>query len=235
MPASTPAPTHLLPALCTNAWFAGCPSAFQQALLARGRVWQLADGEALFSRGGAAEGLCCVLAGALQVGALQADGGRTLLAWLEPYQWFGEISMLDGLPRTHDAVADGPATVLVVPQAELQGWLAEHPPHWQHVGRLACGKLRLLFTVLEDIQRLTLEQRLAKRLCLAAQGFERDAPPRRRLRLPQEQLALMLGVSRQTVNKALRQLESQGLLALRYGEIELLDTPGLQALAEPSR
>ena len=59
-----------------------------------------------------------------------------------------------------DAVADAPATVLVVPQAELQAWL-DRPAHWQHVARLACGKLRLLFGVLEDIQLLSLEQNRA--------------------------------------------------------------------------
>ena len=119
----------------------------------------------------------------------------------------------------------------------LMAWLDAHPADWRHLARLACAKLRLVFTVLEDIQRQPLEQRLARRLWLTAQGYESDAPqapPRRHIRVPQDQLALMLGVSRQSVNKALRQMESQGLLALRYGVIELLDLPSLLRLSAGS-
>lgn len=210
--------------LAADAWFAQCPGDLRAALLQLGRVQRLGAGEALFARGQAAEGLCCVLEGALRVGAVQADGSESVLAFVEPGQWFGEISLIDGLPRTHDAVADGPTVLLRVPQAALQAWLAEHPAHWQPIAQLACAKLRMLFGVLEDIAHLPLEGRLAKRLWLLAHGYgARTGPPRRRLRLPQEQLALMLGVSRQSANKALRALEARGLIALRYGEIELLE------------
>ncbi|MEW6706944.1 MAG: Crp/Fnr family transcriptional regulator [Pseudomonadota bacterium] len=233
MPRREPTPAGLLPALRSNAWFGACPAALQQALVERSQVLRLAPGEALFARGDAAEGLCCVIAGSLQVGALHGDGTRTLLSTVEPYQWFGEISMLDGLPRTHDAVADPETAVLLVPRAELHGWLAEHPAHWQPIAALACAKLRLLFGVLEDIQLLSLEQRLAKRLWLAAHGYDASPQaPRRTIRVPQEQLALMLGVTRQSVNKALRRLEARGLVALRYGVIELANLDGLQRLSQ---
>ncbi len=214
--------------LLSDAWFAQCPSALREALQRLGRVQRLGAGEALFERGQAAEGLACVLEGALRVGAVQGDGRATLLAFLEPGQWFGEISLIDGRPRTHDAVADGPTVVLRVPQAALQTWLAEHPAHWQAIAQLACGKLRMLFGVLEDIAQLPLEARLAKRLWLEAHGWGgRHGPPRLLLRLPQEQLALMLGVSRQSTNKALRALEARGLIGLRYGSIALNDLSAL--------
>jgi CRP-like cAMP-binding protein len=215
--------------LHANPWFAGCDAALQARLLSAGRRLQLGPGQALFERGARAEGLCCVLKGALRVGATQADGSASLLAWLEPGQWFGEISLLDGLPRTHDAIADGPTTVWLLPHGELLDWLGAHPACWRDVARLACAKLRLSFEVLEDIAQLPLPQRLAKRLALVAEGYGHGAP-RRRIRLPQEQLALMLGVSRQTVSKALHALADQGLVAVHYGEIELLDPAALRAL-----
>lgn len=223
-------PPGLRAALATDPWFAGCPIELQHALVERSRLVSLVHGERLFGRGELADGLCCVSAGALRVGALQPDGSESLLAYVEPYQWFGEISMLDGQPRTHDAVADGDATVLVVPQAALYAWLAEHPAHWRELGRLACAKLRLVFTVLEDIAHLPLERRLAKRLLLVARGYG-AREPRRHLRLPQEQLALMLGVSRQSANKALRALEAQGLVRLAYGTVELVDPAALERVS----
>ena len=111
--------THLGTALASDPWFAACPVALQHALIERGRLVHLAPGEQLFGRGETADGLCCVIAGALRVGALQADGSESLLAYIEPYQWFGEISMIDRQPRTHDAAADGDTVVLLVAQAAL--------------------------------------------------------------------------------------------------------------------
>lgn len=221
------------PVLDADLWFRQCPAALRAALLRLARPLQLAPGQALFARGQVAEGLCCVLQGALRVGAVQADGSESVLAFIEPGQWFGEISLIDGRPRTHDAVADGATLVLLVPQAALLGWLQAHPAHWRAIAELACAKLRMLFGVLEDIAHLPLEGRLARRLWLVAHGYGgRSGPPRQLLRLPQEQLALMLGVSRQSANKALRALEGRGLIALHYGGIELLDLPALAALGE---
>lgn len=220
-------------ALRTDAWFGCCAPELQHALLALGAAVQLKAGERLFGRGADADGLYCVTAGALRVGALQRDGTESLLSYVEPYQWFGEIALLDDLPRTHDAVADGDTTVWQVPQGELRAWLDDHPVNWRDMARLACGKLRLAFMLLEDIAHLPLEQRLAKRLWLAAHGNGgRTGAPMRKLRLPQEQLALMLGVTRQTANKALRALEARGVLHLHYGVIELNDMRALASAAE---
>lgn len=230
-----PIPPALAAVLATDGWFASCDLQLRAALVQRAQLWRLAPGERLFARGADADGLCCVTAGALRIGAQQADGGESLLAYIEPYQWFGEISMIDGAPRTHDAVADGETTVLVVPRDALLAWLAEHPACWRDLARLACAKLRTTFEVLEDIAHLPLEARLAKRLWLLAHGWGARGEARRVVRLPQEQLALMLGVSRQSTNKALRALEAQGLVALKYGEIELLDLPALPKIAANHR
>lgn len=229
-PLTDPALAGLRAAFETDAWFACCPRDFADALFQMARTRQLRHGESLFMRGASADGLCCVLAGGLRVSRMQSDGSESLLAYLEPYQWFGEISLIDGAPRTHDAVADGVTRLALVPEPALLAWLQTHPQHWRDLAKLTCMKLRTVFGVLEDIALLPLEQRLAKRLWLVAHGYgARSDPARRHVRLPQEQLALMLGVSRQTVNKALRSLERDGVLALRYGSIELLDLAALQA------
>lgn len=228
-------------ALAASRWFASCEPPLQAALRDLGHGLSLVDGELLFHRGQSSAGLCCVLEGALHVGRLAPDGTQSLLAWLEPGQWFGEISLLDGQPRTHDVVGDGPTRLWLVPEIALLAWLDAHPAHWRSIARLACAKLRQTFEVLEDIARLPLEARLARRLLQVAQGYGEqdltlpgatpDATPRQ-LRLPQEQLALMMGVSRQTVNKALKSLEAQGMIALRYGGIALLNAAGLAALGQ---
>ncbi|MET0520052.1 MAG: Crp/Fnr family transcriptional regulator, partial [Burkholderiaceae bacterium] len=222
-----------LSALRAHRWFASCEPALQQHLIEAGRRQRLSAGQALFERGAAAGGLCCVLAGVLRIGAVGRDGSVSLLGYLEAGQWFGEVSLLDGLPRTHDAVAEGASQVWLLPQAPLEAWLDAHPRHWRALARLACAKLRSSFELIEDSSsRLPQDVRLAKRLVLAAHAYGSEGALRRRLRLPQEQLALMLGISRQTVSKILNTFAARRLVALHYGEIELLDVPALRALGD---
>lgn len=227
-PPTTPA--SLLPALRTHVWFGSCAEPLQQALVERARLVSLKAGDRLFARGEAHDGLYCVVAGALKVGSPDPrDGSLRLTLYVEPYQWFGEIALIDRQPRSQHAVADVDSMVLVVPRSQIEPWLDAHPDCWRDIARLACGKVRLILTAMEDAATLPLQQVLARRLLFFATGFGQSTQPepRRRLRLPQEYLASMLGVSRQTVNKALRTLEREGVLALHYAEIEILDVPAL--------
>ena len=225
-----PTPLSLLPALQTQLWFASCDETFQQALVERSRLWHIRAGDYLFTQGDDMEGLCCVVAGALKLGSSdQHDGSLLLTLYVEPYTWFGEISAIDGLPRSQDAVADVDSTVMVIPKQALDEWLEAHPLNWRDLARLACAKLRMVLTALEDAATLTIEQQLCRRLLLSATNFGQSTQPsvKRRVRLPQDYLARMLGVSRQTVNKVLRTLEREGVLALHYAEIEIVDLFGL--------
>ena len=221
-------PASLLPALRTHLWFGGCPVPLQEALVERSRLIHLSAGESL--RDEAQDGLCCVIAGALRMGSMHPEHGtQRLTLYVEPYHWFGEVSLIDRIPRIMVAVADTESTVLAVAKSAIEPWLDAHPIYWRDLARLACGKLRLTTAALEDSASLTLQQRLARRLLFAAVNYGQSAQSglRRRLRLPQEYLAQMLGVSRQTVNKALRDLEKDQVLALHYSEIELLSLEGL--------
>ena len=76
--------------------------------------------------------------------------------------------------------------------------------------------------------------RVAHRLLLIAEGYGQTEPPLRALQLPQEQLALMLSLSRQTTNQLLNDLQSQGIVRLNYGAIEVLDLARLRAAASPA-
>lgn len=233
-PRSEPTPTNLLPALQTHRWFASCPAPFQEALIARSRLVYLQAGESLFSRGGLPEALCCVIAGALKLGSVNpVDGGQRLTLYVEPYHWFGEIALIDQLPRSQDAVADIASTVLVVSRPLIEAWLDLHPQYWRDLARLACSKLRLMLTALEDNASLSLEQQLARRLLFSVTNFGQatQGAARRHVRLPQAYLARMLGVSRQTINKQLRAMERERVLVLRYAEIEIIDMAALVAMA----
>tara|TARA_Y100001938_G_C8029254_1_gene399748 strand:+ start:67 stop:753 length:687 start_codon:yes stop_codon:yes gene_type:complete len=212
-------------------WFAALPAALSQTLLEMARVQHLDAGQRLFRRGDRPSGLYAVVEGAVRVGAIGENGKEALLTLVEPPYWFGEISLFDGLPRTHDAFAESASTLLLLPQAELLALLERQPQHWRDFALLMSHKLRLAFIALEDMSLLPAAPRLARRLLLIAENYG-ESEPRRVLHLAQEQLALMLSLSRQTTNQILKELEAQGVVRLTYGEIEILDFEHLRRAAD---
>lgn len=226
-----PCPNDLRPLLLTGLWFSQLPRALQDALLERASVHNLAAGQRLFSRGAPPCGLYAVTSGAVRVGAVSREGKEALLTLVEAPYWFGEISLFDGQPRTHDAFAEGPTQVLQIGQTVLLALLEREPVYWRHMALLMSQKLRLAFIALEEMSLLPAAPRLARRLLMMAEGYGENSQ-RRVIHLAQEQLALMLALSRQTTNQILKDLESRGALRLTYGEIELLD---LEKLRESAR
>ncbi|CAM3925621.1 Crp/Fnr family transcriptional regulator [Paracidovorax anthurii] len=233
MPA-TAASDHLA-ALASGRWFAGLPAELAGALTGMAQVRTLRAGEALFLRGDAPCGLYAVVRGAIDisgVGGPSRQARAALLTRLEPPAWFGEIALFDHAPRTHDAHAAEASTLLHMPQAPLLAWLGAHPVHWHALALLLTDKLRTAFVAMEELALLPAPERLARRLVLMAEGYGQwtsEGRSRRAIALSQEQLALMLALSRQTTNQILRELQARGLLRMHRGGIEILDLPGLRA------
>lgn len=225
-----PNPEALRALLLTGHWFSNLPVPLQDALLNAACPLQLAPGQRLFCRGDPPCGLYAVVEGAVRVGAVSRDGKEALLTLVEAPYWFGEISLFDGQPRTHDAYAEGATRLLQIPQAGLLVLLEREPRYWREFALLMSQKLRLAFIALEDMSLLPAAPRLARRLLLMAEGYG-ETGERRSLHLAQEQLALMLALSRQTTNQILKELQARGVLRLTYGEIEILDLQLLRQAA----
>lgn len=231
-------PQHYLPVLNTGRWFAQLPPAFSSALMKMARVRKLKSGEVLFLRNSPPCGLYAVVSGSVrisgQIGS-EDDTREALLVVLPPPQWFGEITVFDGATRTHDAHAAEPSVLLQIPQAELLAWLRKHPQHWRDLAVLMADKLRLAFTSMEEQTVLSAPLRLARRLVGMAEGYGVQTGrggTRRVLAVTQQELALMIGVSRQTTNEILKKLEAQGILRVQRGGMEILDLSGLRALSQ---
>jgi CRP-like cAMP-binding protein len=216
--------------LMRGQWFSHLPVSLQDSLLTAARIRHLSAGQRLFQRGDPPCGLYAVLEGAVRVGAVNEQGKEALLSLVESPHWFGEICLFDGQPRTHDAFGVGQCTLLHIPQAVLLAMLDEQPVHWRQLALLMSQKLRMTFINLEQLSLMPAPARLAHRLLMIAEGYGQIDVPRRVLQLPQEQLASMLSLSRQTTNQILKDLQGQGILNLGYGEIEILDAGRLRAL-----
>lgn len=215
-----------------SAWFRSAPVAMQEQLIEAGRVERLAAGQRLFTRGDSDDGLYCVLDGLVRIGAASSDGKEALLAVIEPVNWFGEISLFDQRSRTHDAYAERDSELFHVSRVALAALLERKPEYWHVFGLLLTQKLRLAFDAIEEAALLPAAPRVARRLLLMAGGYGEPGALRRVLKVPQEDLAMMLALSRQTINQVLKQFETQGALKLGYAEIEIIDVQKLRTLAD---
>jgi CRP/FNR family cyclic AMP-dependent transcriptional regulator len=223
------------PALSAGRWFQGLPTDLQDSLLKHGSPVALEPGRQIFMRGDKPNGIYAVLEGAISVSGTDADGNEALLTVLVPPNWFGEISLFDRQPRTHDAIADGPGSLFHVSQGALDEILAAEPRYWRDFALLITSKLRLMFVAMEDWALLPTDARLARRLVLMAEGYgdwhDRSA---REVHVSQERFATLLSTSRQTVNHILKGLAVAGIIRLTYGGVEILDLPRLRAIAKQS-
>ncbi|TPG82161.1 Crp/Fnr family transcriptional regulator [Pseudomonas mandelii] len=219
------------PRLMSGQWFSHLPVSLQDSLLSAARVRRLSPDQRLFKRGDPPCGLYAVLEGSVRIGAVSEQGKEALLSLVESPHWFGEICLFDGQPRTHDAFGVGHCTLLHISQTALLTLLDEQPVYWRQLALLMSHKLRLTFINLEQLSLMPAAARLAHRLLMIAEGYGEIDPPRRVLQLPQEQLASMLSLSRQTTNQILNDLQGQGIVNLKYGEIEILDAQRLRMLA----
>jgi CRP-like cAMP-binding protein len=226
---------ELLPRLSANPWFASLPLRERKAMLAASELVRLRAGEMLFRQGdavGAGRGAFYGLVeGHLKVSTLREDGKEAILVVLEAGNWFGEISLIDRLPRTHDATALGAATVLALPRETFDA-LMERAPFAQAVCRLLAARTRSLYGMVEDATLRSTRARIARRLLLLARGDATQAMHSRRdVPVSQEALAMMLGITRQTLSKELKAMVAGGAVTLGYGRIGIESLGVLERLA----
>ena len=217
-----------------GSWFSKLSPALRDDILSRAVVRRLADGAILSARGSAAEDWCGVARGAVRVSSVSLAGKQVTLTYVEPGTWFGDIALFDGMPRTHDAHAHGETVVLGVRRADFKELLSRHVELYDALLRLNCRRLRLLFDTVEDLNTLPLAARLAKQILLLARsyGVEEGAEIRIGLQLAQEDIAQLLGASRQRVNQELKSFERDGAVRIEPTRLVVLSRSKLLAIAQ---
>jgi CRP/FNR family cyclic AMP-dependent transcriptional regulator len=218
----------------SGSWFSKLSPPLRSDILSRASVRRLADGTLLTSRGQPAEEWVGIAKGAVRVSSVSLSGKQISLTYVEPGLWFGDISLFDGLPRTHDANAHGDTTLLVVRKADFKELLSHHVELYDALLRLNCRRLRLMFDVVEDLNTRPLAARLAKQILLLARsyGIAQGEEIRIRLALAQEDLAQLLGASRQRVNQELKGFERDGAVRIEPTRLVVLSKDKLLAIAE---
>ncbi len=217
----------------TGPWFSKLSLPLRSDILARATVRRLTDGALMSVRGEPAEEWIGVAKGAVRVSSVSLSGKQVTLTYVEPGIWFGDIALFDGLPRTHDASAHGETTLLVIRKPDFRDLLQRHTELYEALLRLNCRRLRLMFDQVEDLNTRPLASRLAKQILLLARsyGVSQGEEVRIGLQLAQEDLAQLLGASRQRVNQELKGFEREGAVRVEPTRLVVLSKEKLLAIA----
>jgi CRP-like cAMP-binding protein len=223
-----------------NYLFRGLPDSTlaRLASLAGRRVCQ--KGAVIFSQGDPGDALFGVASGRVRISASGAGGREVFLNIMEPGDTFGEIAVMDGLPRTAGATALDATTLVVLKRTDFLGLLEREPRLATHLLMLLCQRLRWTSELVEESAFLSGTARLAKRLLILASLHGRPAElgtgtGHMELRISQADLAHFLGVSRQVVNQHLGEWSKAGWVALGRGRIVIRQPGELRKIvAEPA-
>jgi len=193
----------------------------------------LPKGEVLFTEGEPGDRLYVIISGKLKLGRTAPDGRENLVAVLGPGEMFGELSLFDPGPRTATASALTDSTLMGLGHHDLRPWLAGRPEVALHLLQALAQRLRRTNESVADLVFTDVPGRVAKALLDLSNRFgeERDEGLRVAHDLTQEELAQLVGASRETVNKALADFAGRGWLRLEARAVVLLDRERLERRA----
>jgi CRP-like cAMP-binding protein len=199
-----------------NYLFRGLPDGSLERIAALATRRSYAKGAVIFAQGDEGDALFGVAAGRVRISASGAGGQEVFLNIMEPGDTFGEIAVMDGLPRTAGATALDPTTVIIIKRADFLQLLEREPLLAIHLLKLLCERLRWT-------------SELAKRLLILASLHGRAANiGQLELRISQAELARFLGISRQIVNQQLSEWRRQGWVDLGRSQIVILNAEALR-------
>jgi CRP/FNR family cyclic AMP-dependent transcriptional regulator len=186
-------------------------------------------GEVLFYEGEPGNDLFLILEGKIKLGHASTDGRESLMAVLGPGEMFGELSLFDPGPRTSTAKALTETHALRLSNAQLMPWLAGRPEVAASLLQALARRLRRTNEAMADLVFSDVPGRVAKALMELGEKFGTLTPNGLLVThdLTQEELAQLVGASRETVNKALADFSQRGWITLESRQVLILDVDRL--------
>ena len=224
-------------AINSGRWFSSLSPSLRHDILRSAYVKRFRDSELIAARGDPPEGWLACAKGAVRVSSTSISGRQITLTYVEPGIWFGDVAIFDGDRRTHDAYAHGECTILCVAKADFQKILTTHVELSEAMLRLHARRIRQLYGLVEDLNTLPLRARLAKQLIHLVRSYGVASPSnvkemRIGLQLAQEELAQLLGASRQRVNQELKSMEREQSIRIEAGGLVIRDRDALLRIVD---
>lgn len=215
-----------------NFMFCGLPGPTLDALavLAHRRLFDKSS--MIFCQGDEGNALFGVASGRVRIYTADDMGHEVFLNILGPGDTFGEIALLDGLPRTASAVATEHSTLVIIPRAQFLSYLKLDSGLSMHLMKLLCERLRWVSDQIEESAFLTGPARVAKRLSSLVEMYGRPLPDGdTELLISQAELGHFLGISRQIINQYLGEWCEQRWVRQKRGRIIVHDLDALNGVA----
>ena len=195
----------------------------------------LKKGEALFRKGDEGTSLYIVKSGSVKIVLPSDMGDEVTPAILSEGDVFGEMALLDGMPRSADVVALESSELLALNQKDFLAFLKGNETAIQSILSFLSMQLRKTDDLLEDAHFLNISTRLARRLVELSKKYghqkEEGGPIQIDLRLTQNDLASIVGATRESINKELRILREKGLVSTEENIIHILNMEQLERRA----
>ena len=204
-----------------------------QPLMGKLRPRRYARGEVIFHEDDPGDRMHIIVEGSVKISVTSEDGREKNLALFKPADCFGEMALLDGSNRSATATALEALETLVLMRDDFQDFLTENPQVAADITNLLSQRLRNVNQMLVDTAFLDVPTRVAKQLLTLAASYAGDAEPSepRVVPLGQEELASLVGASRETVSRALTSYRRMGILTTSHRRIVINDLKGLERMA----
>jgi CRP/FNR family transcriptional regulator, cyclic AMP receptor protein len=215
---------HKLFLLRSHPLFRDLPGAVIEHLGSYMKTRRVVRGTTIFTKGDPGTGLMGVLAGTVKVSVASTEGKDIVLNVFREGDIFGEIALLDGRPRTADAIAMADCELIVIERRDFVPFLSSHPEVMLKFIEILCSRLRHTSEQVQDITFLNLPTRLAKTLLQLTAGDRKAA-------ITQREISQMIGTSRESTNKQLRAWAKRGWIRLERGGVGVTAPDKLAAIA----
>lgn len=191
----------------------------------------------IFEKGDLGGALYGIVEGRVGIKSFSEAGREIFLNIQEAGEIFGEIAVLDGKARTASAVTLAPSSLLRISRQEFLAFVESRPLVCMRLMGLLCERLRWTSALIETTIFLDIPRRLVNRLLVLAASYGTRTPDGTRIdiRLSQDELADMLGVTRESVNKGLRRLQQLRAISYCDGHIVLTDLAKLDRILHDTR
>jgi CRP/FNR family cyclic AMP-dependent transcriptional regulator len=212
------------------------PSELSRGLFAQGRLLSLDADQTLFLAGDEGDGCYRVEEGLLKASVTAPNGGERILAILGPGSMVGELSMIDGAPRSASVTALRGSKLHYVSKADFEALGKSSPEIYQHVMKVLARRLRDTNSALAASSFLSVKGRVARALLSLAEAFGKDVGNGRiliRQKVSQSDLAAMAGIARENVSRVLKDWSEHGVVSRLAGYYCLEKKDAVQREAEP--
>jgi CRP-like cAMP-binding protein len=208
--------------------FRNLPSPALDELSQNLRLRHFGAGDAVFYEGDPGTSLCVIQSGRVKLSLISTSGREVIIDLLGPGDVFGELALLDGEPRSADAVATEVTDLLLLQRQDFLQFLEEHPKLTIALLADLSRRLRRDTQLIQDAAFLDVPARLARVILRLAEP-QVDPTVRATPRLTQTNLAGLVGTTRETLNKFLGMYQDEGWIRLERGRIIVLNEAALKA------